>query len=130
ATSANASAGNNHDPALFTASGQAEPGRLDAVRDTLLQTLESMAATPFTAAEVERAKVRSRRAEEMRQSNSTAMSQALSSASALGDWRLQFLQRDRVAAVTADDVNRVARMYFQRPNRTVGLYIPEDRPQR
>ncbi len=42
------------------------------------------------------------------------MSQALSSASALGDWRLLFVQRDRINAVTADDVNRVAKTYFQK----------------
>jgi zinc protease len=66
----------------------------------------------------------------MLQSNSSGMAQALSSASALGDWRLLFIQRDRTAAVTADDVNRVAKTYFQRPNRTVGVYIPVDAPQR
>ena len=58
------------------------------------------------------------------------MAQALSSASALGDWRLLFLQRDRVAAVTADDVNRVAKTYFQKHNRTVGMYIPAKEPER
>src|SRR5439155_1416972 len=109
---------------------QAEPNQLDAVRDTLLETLEGMARVPFTTDEVERAKVRSRRAEELLQSNSTAMAQALSSASSRGDWRLLFVQRDRVAAVTAEDVNRVAQTYFQKHNRTVGLYIPVDQPQR
>ena len=54
------------------------------------------------------------------------MSQALSSASALGDWRLLFVQRDRLQAVTADDVNRVAKTYFQKQNRTVGIYIPQE----
>src|SRR5262249_15682183 len=53
-----------------------------------------------------------------------SMAMALSSASALGDWRLLFLQRDRTEAATADDVNRVARTYFARVNRTVGTYIP------
>ena len=71
-----------------------------------------------------KAKVRSKRNAEMLQSNSQAMSQALSSASSHGDWRLLFIQRDRVAAVTAADVNRVAKTYFQKPNRTVGVYIP------
>src|SRR5579871_286257 len=103
ATSASASAGNNHDPGLFTASAQAEPGQLDAVRDTLVQTLEGMSAVPFTSAEVDKAKVRSRRFQERLQSNSSAMAQALSSASALGDWRLLFLQRDRIASVTAEE---------------------------
>ncbi|HLN27040.1 MAG TPA: pitrilysin family protein [Gemmataceae bacterium] len=130
ATSANASAGNNHDPALFTASAQADPGQLDAVRDTFLQTLENLATVPFTEDEVNRAKVRNRRNQENLQSNSSAMSQALSSASALGDWRLLFVQRDRIQGTTAGDVNRVARTYFQRPNRTVGIFIPETKPQR
>jgi zinc protease len=130
ASSVNASAGNNHDPGLFTTFAQAEPGQLDAVRDTLLQTLEGLAAVPFRTDEIVKAKVRSRRAHERMQSNSTAMAQALSSASAQGDWRLLFVQRDRLEAVTADDVNRVAKMYFQRHNRTVGVYIPQDQPQR
>jgi zinc protease len=130
ATSASASAGNNHDPGLFTASAQAEPGQLDKVRDILIKTIEEMSATPFTADEVEKARVRSTRMQERRQANSSVMAQALSSASALGDWRLLFIQRNRLAAVTANDVNRVARTYFQKPNRTVGLFVPEDRPQR
>ncbi len=58
------------------------------------------------------------------------MSSALSSASALGDWRLFFLQRDRIAAVNAADLNRVAKLYFPANNRTVGLFIPSDAPQR
>jgi zinc protease len=130
ASSVGAFAGNNHDPALFVASADAEPGQLDLVRDTLLDTLEKMSSVPFTAEEVNRARQRSKRAEEMRLNSSTFMAQALSSASALGDWRLLFVQRDRLAAVTADDLNRVARTYFQRPNRTVGLYIPVEKPER
>jgi zinc protease len=130
ATSANAFAGNNHDPGLFTATAQAEPGQLEAVRDTLLRTLEDMAAVPFKEDEVEKARVRSRRSHEVLESNSTAMAMALSSASALGDWRLLFLQRDRLETVTDDDVNRVARTYFKKQNRTVGLYIPVEQPQR
>src|SRR5439155_948984 len=107
-----------------------EAGKLDEARDALLQTIENLASVPFRTEEVDRAKMRVRRAEEMRLGNSTAMSQALSSASSLGDWRLLVVQRDRLAAVTADDVNRVAKTYFQRQNRTVGLYIPVDQPQR
>jgi zinc protease len=130
ANSANASSGNNHDPGLFTASAQAEPGQLDSVRDTLLETIETLGTVPFKEEEVNRAKVRARRNQEQLQSNSTAMSQALSSASSLGDWRLLFVQRDRIDKVTADDVNRVARTYFQKHNRTVGIYIPESQAQR
>src|SRR5215831_1547420 len=41
ADSANASAGNNHDPGLFSAIAQAESGNIEKVRTTLLDTLEN-----------------------------------------------------------------------------------------
>jgi zinc protease len=130
ASSSNASAGNNHDPGLFSAMAQAESGSLEEVRTTLFETLENLGSVAFTTEEVDKAKLRSKRNAELLQTNSTGMAQALSSASALGDWRLLFLQRDRLQAVTADDVNRVAKTYFQKQNRTVGVYIPEEKPTR
>ncbi len=130
ATAANASAGNNHDPGLFTASAQTEPEQVDAVRETMLQTLEKLSETPFTADQVEKAKVRSRRLAEALESNSSQMAQQLSTAASLGDWRLLFLQRDRIQAVTADDVNRVAKAYLRKDNRTVGVFLPVAQPDR
>ena len=124
ATNANARSESAHDPGLFFASATCTPETLDAARDTLVKTLESLGEVPFTEDEVSKAKVREKRSAEMLQSNSQAMSRSLSSASSHGDWRLLFIQRDRIAAVTAADVNRVAKTYFQKPNRTVGLYIP------
>jgi zinc protease len=124
ATIAVARSENAHDPGLFIASASCPPETLDAVRDALVKTLESLGDVPFTEDEVNKAKVRNKRSAELLQSNSQAMSQALNSASGQGDWRLLFIQRDRVTAVTAADVNRVAKTYFQKPNRTVGLYIP------
>ena len=55
---------------------------------------------------------------------------ALSEAIGLGDWRLYFLDRDRTRALTVADVNRVAAQYLTRDNRTVGLYLPTEAPQR
>ncbi len=124
ATSAQARADNLHDPGLFFATASCEPDRLDAVRDALMKTIESLGDNAFTEDEVDKAKARSKRAAEVLQSNAQQMSQALSSASALGDWRLMFIQRDRVAGTTAAEVNRVTRAYFRTPNRTVGVYIP------
>jgi zinc protease len=130
ATNASGRAGNNHDPGLFIANASAEPDKLNLVRDVLVKTLETLGETPFTQEEVDRARVRNKRADEMLASNAQAMSQALSSSAALGDWRLHFVQRDRIAAVTADDVNRVAKTYFHPANRTVGIYTPEKAPNR
>src|SRR5262249_52518481 len=130
ATTAFARADSAHDPSLFFASAQVDAAHLDAAREAMIKVMENLSAVPFTADEVEKAKVRSKRNAEQLQSNSSGMAQALSSASSLGDWRLLFIQRDRVAAVTADDVNRVAKRYFQRQNRTVGVYIPTQEAQR
>jgi zinc protease len=124
ATNASAREDDLHDPGLFSASASCTPEKLDVVRDVLVKTLESLGDVPFTEDEVNKAKVREKRSAEMLQSNSQAMSQALSSAASRGDWRLLFIQRDRIDAVTAYDVNRVAKTYFQKPNRTVGVYIP------
>lgn len=129
-TSAFARSDNEHDPGLFFASVQVNPEKMEAARDALLQVLESLGKTPFTADEVEKAKSRSKRQAEQLPANASGMAQSLSSASALGDWRLLFVQRDRIAAVTADDVNRVAKTYFQTQNRTVGMFIPEKEPRR
>jgi zinc protease len=130
ATTAAARSENMHDPGLFFASSSCPPESLDAVRETLVKTLESLGDVPFTEDEVNKAKVRNKRASEQLQSSAEGMSQALSSSSSHGDWRLLFVQRDRIAGVTAADVNRVARTYFQKPNRTVGLYIPSQESTR
>jgi zinc protease len=48
----------------------------------------------------------------------------------MGDWRLFFLDRDRIKAVTPEDVKRVATAYLKSSNQTVGEFIPDARPDR
>jgi zinc protease len=48
----------------------------------------------------------------------------------LGDWRLYFLQRDRIEKVTPSQVKDVAAKYLVPNNRTVGMFIPAEKPQR
>jgi zinc protease len=124
ATTVFAGPDDSHDPGLFTAMSSCPPEKLETVKDVLVKTIESLGEKPFTTDEVNKAKLRHKRDAEILQSNGQGMGMALSSAAARGDWRLLFVQRDRVATVTAADVNRVAKMYFQQPNRTVGLYVP------
>ncbi|MEZ6093611.1 MAG: insulinase family protein [Pirellulaceae bacterium] len=130
ATSASARSDRSYDPGLFYVSAQPAEGKLDEVKSLLNDTMTSLANNPVSEAAVERAKTRSFRGFENTVSSAQAMSQALSSAASVGDWRLFFLQRDRIAKVTADDVNRVATTYFTPYNRTVGVYIPSDQPMR
>ncbi len=130
ATSASAFADSAHDPGLFMFSAQPAEGKMEETEKVLLDVVENMANQPFTTEEIERAKVRAKRGYENSITSAASMMQALSSASALGDWRLWFLQRDRIAAVTPEEVNRVANTYFKTHNRTIGRFVPVDQPQR
>jgi len=49
---------------------------------------------------------------------------------AQGDWRLLFHTRNQLEKVTAADVQRVAEKYFKSANRTSGIFIPTDKPER
>ncbi len=130
ASSASVRCESAHDPGLFYLSVQPQEGNLEKARDAAIDTMDGLASFTADAEAVERAKLRARRQTENLLLDAQAMSQALSSASSLGDWRLLFLQRDRIAAVKPEDVTRVARTYFPAHNRTVGMFIPVDEPKR
>lgn len=130
ATSASASADDAHDPGLFSFMAQPTEGKLAETEAALLAVADTLGDTPFTQEELDRAKVRFKRSIDATLASASAMAQALSSATAEGDWRLFYLERDRIAAATIDDVNRVAKTYFPTHNRTVGVFVPADAPQR
>jgi zinc protease len=103
---------------------------INAARDTLLETLEGVIKEPPNAEEVQRAKTRQLKQMEMALTNSTRIGLELSEYLAAGDWRLLFLERDRLKAVTPADVQRVAKLYLKSSNRTMGQFIPEANPDR
>jgi zinc protease len=96
----------------------------------LLRIAEGLAASPMTEDEVNSAKQRMANVFERGFSDVNDVAMSLTEAVAGGDWRLYFLQRDRIAAVTVDDVNRVAKAYFKPSNRTLGRFIPTDNAER
>lgn len=59
-------------------------------------------------------------------SNSGLASQLALYQSVAGDWRYVLKSRDKVAAVTAADVQRVATQYFTKSNRTVGVLVKKE----
>jgi zinc protease len=105
-------------------------GDLDAAWRTLNETVQGVLTRPITGEEVERAKAALAKQIELSFSNSASIALQLSEWASMGDWRLFFLYRDRLAQVTADDVNRVAQTYLKPDNRTVGLFYPTDAPAR
>ena len=103
---------------------------LDAARQALIETLEGVIKEPPSADEVERAKTRQIKQIEMALSNSTLIGLVISEGLAIGDWRILFLDRDRLRKVTPEDVQRVAKAYLKSSNRTIGQFIPEATPDR
>ncbi len=101
-----------------------------AARDGLLATIEGFAKKPATKEEVERAKASLLKDFDLQLNASDRVGILLSEYAAAGDWRLLFLARDRVAAVTPEDVTRVAARYFKPSNRTFGEYVPTPAPER
>jgi len=103
---------------------------LEAARDTLVATLERFAANPVVDEEVERARARLLNDVEMLITDSRALAMTLSETIAMGDWRMLFLHRDRLRAVTTADVQRVATRYLKSSNRTIGTFLPTREPDR
>ena len=120
-----------HDPGFAVASAQLQPGQsLEEARRILLETVEGVAAQPPTKEEVDRVKTRILKEIDLAMANSQAIALILTEAAACGDWRLLFLGRDELKAVTPEDVLRVAKAYLKESNRTVGEFVPTKAPDR
>ena len=120
-----------HDPgfALFSANLSNDQS-LDEARKTIIQTIESIATEPPTQEEVDRVKSRLVRGLEQRLTDGQQLGLGLTTPISQGDWRLMFLEHDRIQDVTPADLVRVARTYFKASNRTVGVFIPDAQPDR
>ncbi|MGC9970065.1 MAG: pitrilysin family protein [Bryobacteraceae bacterium] len=100
-------------------------------RDILLKTVDELATkSPATQEEVERIRTQSLKQFELLFNSSERVALNLSEWEGMGDWRLLFLNRDRIRKVTVNDVNRAAATYLKPSNRTVGLFIPDEKPER
>lgn len=119
------------DPGFTLLGVSLAPGQdLDKARQAMLDTIESLASEPVTQEELDRAKLKYLTGWELRFTNPEQVGVALSESIAQGDWRLFFLSRDKVRNLTLADVNRVATNYLLRDNRTLGTYIPTEKPTR
>jgi zinc protease len=132
AESASMQASQLHDPGLaFLTANLNKDQSLDAAKKALEDAIAELVKTPPTKEEVE--KVRTGLLRNLERSLSDPQSiatGALNNAIAQGDWRLMFLQHDRLEDVSAADVQRVAAAFFKESNRTVGYYVPDPAPDR
>ncbi|HWO01070.1 MAG TPA: pitrilysin family protein [Blastocatellia bacterium] len=120
-----------HDPGLVVWFAEVRKEQsLDAARDTLIQTIESVPSKPPTAEEVDRARTGLLKNVDLTLNSAERVGLELSEWMAQGDWRLYFLYRDRLRKVTPGDVQRVAAAYLKPTNRTIGEFIPTDKTDR
>ena len=99
---------------------------LDAAAEVLLDAVHGVVDEPPTEEEVNRAKTQYAAGFDLAFNNPQAIALQLSEWAAMGDWRLLFLHRDRIAAVTPEDVLQAARDYLLPANRTLGFFHPTD----
>ncbi len=103
---------------------------LDSARTALLRTIDSVVTHPPTAQEVDRAKTSLLKGIDLLLNNSAQVGLQISEWQAAGDWRLLFVNRDRIKKITPADVQRVAAAYLKPSNVTVGLFYPTAKPDR
>lgn len=113
------------EPSSLIVGAALAPGQDMAVaRAAMTAVLDGVATEPVTAEELQRARQAWLNNWDNGFADPERIGVALSEAISQGDWRLYFLARDRVRAVTLDDVNRVARAFLKRDNRSVAIYEP------
>ena len=103
---------------------------LEEVRTNLFAILDDAGGNPYDKAAVDRAKANMAKNLDLAMTNTQSIALNLTEWASIGDWRMLFVSRDRLQAVTPEDVQRVARTYLKPANRTVGMFIPSAKPDR
>ena len=131
ATSVWAWANQQRDSSLFMVNANADMDTdLDATKMALMEVTEKIDSNSITQEEVDRAKRQLLKDIELAFNSSQRISLQLSEWISMGDWRMFFLNRDRIEQVELADAQRVAEKYFVSSNRTLGRFIPTDDPIR
>lgn len=94
------------------------------VEAAIYEELERLKTEPVSSKELEKV-INNLDADLVRalRSNSGLASQLALYQTVAGDWRYVLKSRDKIAAVTPEDIRRVATRYFTKTNRTVGMLV-------
>jgi predicted Zn-dependent peptidase len=100
------------------------PHTVAEVEAAIYEELERLKREPVSPKELEKV-INNLDADLVRalRSNGGLASQLALFQTVAGDWRYILKSRDKIAAVTAADVQRVATRYFTKLNRTVGVLV-------
>jgi zinc protease len=120
-----------HDPYLAEFSAEIrDPKNVDKVEQIMLAEIEGLGTSKIDAKELERWRTSELKEIELAMANSQLVAVFLSEFIALGDWRTLFAMRDQIRKVQVADVQRVAKTFFKRSNRTLGRFLPTKAPDR
>lgn len=119
------------EPGIVTFMAQvAKDNDIVPAETAMIETLENIKENPITEEELTNAKAKIIKEIELSFQSSERIAKNLSEWVGMGDWRLFFLNRDRMENVSLEDVQRVAEEYLVNDNRTLGLFLPEQEPDR
>lgn len=117
------------DPDLFTFTGQVLPGRkVEEVESVLAEEIEKVQDEPVSEKELQKAKNQLEAEFVFAQDSNFYQAMLLGRFELLRDWRDLDRYLPNLRAVTAEDVQRVARKYLVPEHRTVGVLVPTGPP--
>ena len=117
------------DPGLFSITAQVLPGKtVEEVEAALEREIDAVKEAPVGEREVEKAKNQIEAEFVFAQDSNFYQAMLLARFELLGDWRGLGRYRPQIQAVTAADVQRVAREYLVPDRRTVAVLIPTGAP--
>jgi predicted Zn-dependent peptidase len=115
--------------AVFEVEVTVKDGREPAAAEAAVyEELERLQREPVPAEELQKVKNQEKADAFRRLSNPTFIMFQLLVYDALGDWKTINSYADRVDAVSADDVQRVAKAHFTKDGRTVGTFLRKAPP--
>jgi predicted Zn-dependent peptidase len=108
---------------LFYASGEAKDGHTpEEVETGLYAEIEKLKGTLVPAEELQKVKNNFAASEYRRLTSNMSILMQLIQSDGLGDWREINQAGPKYQAVTAEDIQRVAKAYFTKENRNVAIY--------
>jgi zinc protease len=121
-----------HDPGFVMFNAEVRQDQsLDEAKDAFVKTLDDAAgASPITKEEVDRARGTILKNVDLMLNSADRVGLNLSEYIGQGDWRLFFLNRDRVRQASLEDVQKAATAYLKPSNRTLGVFLPTAKPDR
>jgi zinc protease len=125
AISADASKGFFHDNSLFNLTALLAPGVThEKAEQALLAEVDKVRSAGVTEEEVQRAVNKLLAATAYQRDGSFAIAGQINECIAVGDWSWYITGPQKLKAVTAADVNRVAKAYLNADQSTTGWFIP------